>query len=113
MAKFLRLDKGPRPPVHAKRSVFHGVSIDSRHQVCSAVAELHSKRFLSEEAPILPLDRCPHPLSCQCVYKHFGDRRTGLRRDSDEGLPIRDFPNELRCGTGRRITDGGGTELEA
>ena len=106
MAKILRLDKRPRPPVRAKRSVFHGVSIDSRHQVYGAVAELRSKRFLSEEAPILPLDHCPHPLICQCVYKHFDDRRTGLRRDSDEGLPIRDFPNELRLGVGRRITDG-------
>ncbi len=105
MTKFLRLDKKkPRPG--AKRSVFHGVSIDSRDQVCSAVAELHGKRFLPEEAPILPLDRCPQPLSCQCVYKHFGDRRTGLRRDSDEGLPIREFPNELRLGVGRRVTDG-------
>ncbi len=104
MTKFLRLDKRPR--VRAKRSVFRGVSIDSRHQVCSAVAELHSKRFLTDEAPSLPLDRCPHPLSCQCVYKHFGDRRTGLRRGSDEGLPIREFPNELRFGVGRRVTDG-------
>ena len=96
-----------RPPLRATRSVFHGVSIDLRDQVmCSAVAELHSKRFLSDEAPVLPLDRCPHPLSCHCVYKHFDDRRTELRRDSDEGLPIRDFPNELRLGVGRRTTDG-------
>ncbi len=106
MTRFLRLVKKPRPSVRTTYSVFHGVSIDSRHQVCSAVAELHSKRFLSEEAPILPLDRCPHPLICQCVYKHFDDRRTGLRRDSDEGLPIRGFPNELRLGVGRRVTDG-------
>ncbi len=107
MTMFLRLDKRPRPPVRAKRTVFRGVSIDARDQgVCSAVAELHSKRFLTDEAPILPLDRCPHPLSCQCVYKHFGDRRTGLRRGSDEGLPIREFPNELRLGVGRRVTDG-------
>ncbi len=99
--------KKPRPQVGAKRSVFHGVSIDIRDQVtCSAVAELHGKRFLTDEAPVLPLDHCPHPLICQCVYKHFDDRRTGLRRDSDEGLPIREFPNELRLGVGRRVTDG-------
>ncbi len=107
MTTFLRLDKRRRPPIRAKRRVFHGVSIDSRKQVmCNAAAELYGRRFLADDAPSLPLDGCPTPSNCHCVYKHFDDRRTGLRRDSDEGLPIREFPNELRLGVGRRVTDG-------
>ena len=107
MTKFLRLVKKPRPPLRATYSVFHGVSIDSRNQVmCNAAAELHGRRFLADEAPRLPLDACLTPSNCHCVYKHFDDRRTGLRRDSDEGLPGKVHPDDVRYGVGRRVTDG-------
>ncbi len=106
MTKFLRLVKKPRPPLRATYSVFHGVSIDSRNQVmCNAAAELHGRRFLADEAPRLPLDACLTPSNCHCVYKHFDDRRTGLRRDSDEGLPGNVHPVDVRYGVGRRVTD--------
>ncbi len=106
MTKFLRLVKKPRPPLRATYSVFHGVSIDSRNQVmCNAAAELHGRRFLADEAPRLPLDACLTPSTCHCVYKHFDDRRTGLRRDSDEGLPGNVHPVDVRYGVGRRVTD--------
>ncbi len=106
MTKFLRLVKKPRPPVRTTYSVFHGVSISSRNQVmCNAAAELHSRRFLADEAPRLPLDACLTPSNCHCVYKHFDDRRTGLRRDSDEGLPGNVHPVDVRYGVGRRVTD--------
>ncbi len=106
MTKFLRLVKKPRPPLRATYSVFHGVSIDSRNQVmCNAAAELHGRRFLADEAPRLPLDACLTPSNCHCVYKHFDDRRTGLRRDSDEGLPGKVHPVDVRYGVGRRVTD--------
>ena len=107
MTTFLRLDKRkPRPPVRATYSVFHGASIDSRNQVmCNAAAELHGRRFLADEAPSLPLAACPTPSNCQCFYTHFDDRRTGLRRDSDEGLPGNVHPVDVRYGDGRRVTD--------
>ncbi len=80
---------------------------DSRNQVmCNAAAELHGRRFLADEALSLPLAACPTPSNCQCFYTHFDDRRTGLRRDSDEGLPGKVHPDDVRHGIGRRVTDG-------
>ena len=107
MTKFLRLVKKPRPPVRTTYRVFHGVSISSRNQVmCNAAAELHDRRFLADEAPSLPLDACPTTSNCQCFCEHFDDRRTGLRRDSDDGLPGKVHPDDVRHGIGRRVTDG-------
>ena len=99
--------KKRRPPLGVVRSVFHAVSIDASDlAICNVAAELQSKRFLADEAPSLPLDACADPSSCHCVYKHFDDRRTGCRRDTDDGLPNREHSNNVRHGVGRRITDG-------
>lgn len=96
-----------RPPQRATLSMFHAVSIESSElSICNAAAELHSKQFLADEVPALPLDACSDPSNCRCVYRHFDDRRTGNRRDTDEGLPNQEHPNDARHGVGRRITDG-------
>ena len=52
---------------------------------CAAAAMCRNTRYLSREAPRLPLSTCPHPELCQCTYKHFEDRRTGTRRGADGG----------------------------
>ena len=87
-------------------AMFHAVSIraGSEH-ACPAVQELENVRFLSEDAPMLPLEGCGARESCRCTYVHFEDRRTDMRREADIGLPQRRREHERRIGMGRRITD--------
>ena len=88
------------------RKLFHGVALRSRAaNPCCAVTALEGERFLSDEAPLLPLASCDNPQGCKCVYEHFDERRDGLRRETDIGLPVRLQNAEKRAGRGRRITD--------
>lgn len=72
---------------------YHSVTIRYReHEVCSAVKQFPAKlflfdkappfgetqRFLSHQAPLLPLAECT-VARCQCHYVHYADRR-GLDR---------------------------------
>lgn len=97
---------GPkRARVSTLNHLFHGIAIESGDDACKAARRLSGHRFLSEEAPILPLETCTCVDACQCVYRHFSDRRTEPRRDADMGLPLRHVAEEKRAGGGRRITD--------
>lgn len=88
------------------RKLFHGVALRARAaNSCCAVTDLEGQRFLSEEAPLLPLAECDNPQGCKCVYEHFDERRDSLRRETDIGLPVRVHMAEKRAGRGRRITD--------
>ncbi len=87
--------------------LFHGVAVRARDEnCCDSVEELGGQRFLSEEAPLLPLGNCSNPQGCRCVYEHFDERRDNLRRESDVGMPVRTHVEDKRAGMGRRITDG-------
>jgi hypothetical protein len=71
---------------------------------CRAVLAARGKRFLSREAPPLPLPACTKPETCDCKFVHFNDRRQEERRD------ILSFARwyagtERRRGPGRRSTD--------
>jgi len=57
---------------------FHAVSIQSKKNGCPAVESLKLQRFLSEEAPALPLADCCAQ-GCTCKYIHHADRRGGAR----------------------------------
>jgi hypothetical protein len=57
---------------------FHAVSIRAAVQGCPAVESLGLQRFLSEEAPSLPLANCCAQ-GCACKYVHHADRRGGPR----------------------------------
>ena len=85
-------------------SWFHGVEIESPGECCEAIHALVADRYLSGEAPTLPVAGCDQPGRCACRYKKFTDRRTDLRRESDVGLPVRAQPHDKRDGLGRRIT---------
>lgn len=85
--------------------LFHGVQVLPGRGACAEVIELEGKRLLSEEAPMLPLAACSHFTSCTCRYRHFKDRRTESRRDTDDGLPPRHVEQERRSLSGRRVTD--------
>jgi hypothetical protein len=67
---------------------WHAVSIVAKGICCGLARSLYANRFLSAEAPRLPLPECTMPSSCQCAYKHHEDRRARARR-SDELHGIR------------------------
>ncbi len=97
---------GPkRARVSTLSHLFHGIAIEPGDNACEAARRLSEQRFLSEDAPILPLEACTGIDTCRCVYRHFSDRRTEVRRDADMGLPQRHIPAEKRAGAGRRVTD--------
>lgn len=60
-------------------SLYHAVSIDSDSAACEAVQQLKEKRFLSSEAPLIPLSDCTSAI-CNCKYLHHQDRRM-LKKD--------------------------------
>jgi len=85
---------------------YQAVSIQHGTRCCQAVQQFDGRRFLSMEAPHLPLAGCSNPDHCQCRYAHHTDRREDARRDTDIGLPDRFFhgPNR-RQRAGRRAND--------
>jgi hypothetical protein len=74
---------------------------------CEVARAIKPLRFLSAEAPRLPLPDCSTPGSCACTYKKYQDRRAGPRRE-DEDTGIRryfDPTKERRLKRGRRRSD--------
>ena len=88
-------------------SPFHCVAIRPR-KTCPAAEALGDRRYLSDEAPRLPLEACHRQQNCRCIYVHFEDRRQDLRRDADIGLPGGGRGEERRAGRGRRRDDRAG-----
>lgn len=95
------------PPVVKPKTVnpYRAVSIIPGKQACAAAYRFKGLRFLSRQAPRLPLPSCD--LShCDCRFKHHPDRRAGPRRRSDEGLMSAAWSGkERRRSGGRRSTD--------
>ncbi len=86
---------------------YHAVSIKHSAAGCRAAKAVGNVRFLSNEAPLIPLPGCNTPKSCRCRYEHYPDRRDEPRRDSDVGLPgmgwyVDDRRHNVR---GRRAND--------
>jgi len=83
----------------------HAVYIKfDKKKCCAAVRDLGMNKFLSSEAPALPLERCDRPDLCTCVYRHLDDRRGKRgRRNTDQGFgePAY-FGPERRNGADRR-----------
>jgi hypothetical protein len=64
---------------------WHAVSIIPKGASCEAAHAIRGNRFLSAEAPRLPLVQCTSPKSCTCAYKHYEDRRGNPRRNDEAG----------------------------
>jgi hypothetical protein len=62
---------------------WHAVSIRPKGKSCDAAHACRAARFLSAEAPRLPLPECTASETCACVYKHHPDRRLNPRRQDD------------------------------
>src|SRR5262245_14086958 len=108
---FGRKDSAPAMPRERPRSEnqFHAVSIITGPQACDAAKAREGFRFLSREAPRLPLKECTFP-NCTCRYVHHADRRVFARRISDNPDAVVKSPYsgpERRAGSssGRRIHD--------
>ena len=94
--------KAPGHPKHP----WHAVSVAGEPGACPAAKGLRDKRFLSDEAPPLPLPECSSPLRCKCIYVHYLDRRTNARRETDRGrFPRPRLGKEMRKRNGRRADD--------
>jgi hypothetical protein len=64
-----------------KKEAWHSVSIIRGREACRAVAELNGRKWLSAEAPQLPIKGCD-ARQCDCRYRHHADRRSGDRRET-------------------------------
>lgn len=80
---------------------YHAVSIKAGSGGCAHALELKGRRFLSAEAPRMPVPDCDAE-TCACVYTHHDDRRVGRDRRTRSAVPRKD----RRVGQGRRQTDG-------
>jgi hypothetical protein len=66
------------------KSAFHAVSLRYSSNACDAAKAMTGLRFLSSEAPKLPLPGCDAP-ECRCGFAHHSDRRSGTDRRSPFG----------------------------
>lgn len=62
---------------------YHAVTIEFGKNACEQVTRFAGKRFLSAEAPLLPLCALS---TCKCRYHHHKDRRVDERREMYNGL---------------------------
>jgi len=100
----------PEPPAAAPRKApqrYHAVTVVPGRHACAEVRALSGKRFLSREAPPLPLKNCGSA-ACECRYEHHEDRRKGNRRARDLGVCIDGYDGDEKrhkAKRGRRKTD--------
>jgi hypothetical protein len=99
--------KTPAEGGERKPEPWHAVGIAARASSCEAAVSCRGKRYLSRDAPRLPLPECDRPLTCSCTYRHYPDRRDKPRRSSESGIALRSAKPtvEKRISRGRRKTD--------
>src|SRR5262245_22364794 len=87
------------------KDAWHAVSIVTPTSACEAAAALRNHRFLSKDAPRLPLAGCSSPEGCRCIYRHHADRRGKPRRAKDRGEAPKSGGEVDRRKRGRRSDD--------
>jgi hypothetical protein len=93
------------PRHHWVSNPWHAVSIVSSTPACHKARSLARLRFLSSQAPSLPLEGC-EMRKCSCHYRHHEDRRRRLRRAADVAASGAYWRGpERRQSGGRRATD--------
>jgi hypothetical protein len=107
--------KDSATPVAAERprvtNPYHAVSIIPGDNACDAVKDCVGVRFLSKEAPRLPVPGCGRN-DCTCHYAHHDDRRALVRRIADGrnaspgGVAYKGPERRLLSSAGRRGRDG-------
>jgi hypothetical protein len=98
-------DVYPPVPTGAARLRWHAVAIVAAADSCAASKACKDRRFLSGEAPRLPLPGCD-AACCDCKYRHFVDRRRMPRRADERGAAApKHADSERRERRGRRTSD--------
>ena len=98
----LAADKTSRLVAKKVTQTFHAVTIQPGRLCCHEARALQGQRFLSREAPTLPLRNCTCE-NCACLYQHYDDRRAGARRARDMGVAIDGWIEvDKRVDVGRR-----------
>jgi hypothetical protein len=93
------------PRHHWVTNPWHAVSIVSGTPACHKARSLARARFLSSQAPPLPLQEC-ELRRCSCRYRHHEDRRRLARRAADVAASGAYWRGpERRGSSGRRMTD--------
>lgn len=94
-----------RPIEHSRiGNPYHAVSIERGSKACAAARQMESKRYLSSEAPMLPVRGCTMT-TCKCRYVHYNDRRSPRDRRVNFANPHAHKMSDRRGGSGRRMTD--------
>ncbi|MBT8085636.1 MAG: hypothetical protein HKN35_05050 [Woeseia sp.] len=86
-------------------NAFHAVSVRPGLSSCAAARTVNGTRFLSAEAPQLPLPDCDET-TCTCRFAHHNDRRANDDRRSpfqtSAGITLTQTNGERRRKTDRR-----------
>ena len=94
---------------HSEASEYQAASIHCYEGACAEAEKIQGIRYLTAEAPVIPLANCTAD-KCHCVYRHHEDRRSGekdrrkIHRDED-GSVTATVTEDRRRGGGRRATD--------
>jgi hypothetical protein len=88
----------------AASNPYHAVSIVPGLESCAASHRFTGMRFLSRQAPKLPLPSCD-AAHCTCRFKHHKDRRTGPRRRDEQGMMHGHWQGAEKRRTGGRRAD--------
>jgi hypothetical protein len=105
LGELFGLKKQPPAKPRSLESKFHAVSIIPGESACGAAYRFTGQRFLSANAPRLPLPTCDAD-RCTCHYKHHKDRRSGPRRREEVGMMVAPYSgSERRRSRGRRAED--------
>ena len=106
---WLRRDRGEDPEDNEfSASRYHCVSINPAEGACRTAMTLRGQRFLSDEAPLLPLASCD-VTRCGCTFVHHKDRRRSDRRNpytAQSHSFVIQGGVDRRGRRGRRDTDG-------
>lgn len=92
---------------HRVTNPYHAVSIHAGPSCPETEIRYGGVRFLSKDAPPIPLPSCDRR-SCGCRYVHHEDRRSGFdRRHRDVWEPASRLAKggDRRKSPGRRVTD--------
>jgi hypothetical protein len=82
---------------------YPSVAVITPDSCCEAAKALQGRIVLAADAPLLPLDDCADPGSCQCRYRKYPDRRMG---DDDRRFPYEGQRATWFTGDERRRSKG-------
>ena len=98
-----------KPPAtkrgESRPTSYRGVEIRCAEEACDAAKAERGKRYLSKDAPNLPLSQCDRRERCDCRYRHHEDRRAKEDRRGASPTIAKHVETERRSKVGRRAED--------